>query len=217
MSRIGGTFSFALEYIHETRLLPPPLFLPCSVFLNQHALFHFFIKYFMPYPSAFSVKTRPGKAGGFTVIELMVVMGVIALLSAIVISSLSTTRQKARNSQRIETIRQLQQALNLYNNSCGEYPNTLSLSANNGCALGVSLRNFLAVVPLDPRGGAPYQYAALGSSSCVDYHLGTAPRSFEATSLPSNDTNYDSSGGAICTGSNPGFDGDGAGVLDVRP
>ncbi|MBI2097720.1 MAG: type II secretion system protein [Candidatus Vogelbacteria bacterium] len=51
---------------------------------------------------------------GFTLIELLVVIAIISLLSSIVLASLQTARVKARDSQRVQNIIQLRNALELY-------------------------------------------------------------------------------------------------------
>lgn len=50
---------------------------------------------------------------GFTLIELLVVVAIISLLSSVVFASLSKARVKARNSVRIQSVKQLINAFNL--------------------------------------------------------------------------------------------------------
>ena len=50
---------------------------------------------------------------GFTLIELLVVISIIGLLSSVVLASLSAARGKARDSARIQAIKQIQLALEL--------------------------------------------------------------------------------------------------------
>jgi len=65
-------------------------------------------------------------ARGFTLIELLVVIAIIGILSAVVISSLSTARTKARDAARLSEVHQIQTALQLYYTAQGVYPTTIS-------------------------------------------------------------------------------------------
>lgn len=51
---------------------------------------------------------------GFTLIELMVVIAIVALMSSIVLSALTSTRTKARDTDRIAELRNIEKALHLY-------------------------------------------------------------------------------------------------------
>ncbi|MFT5179918.1 MAG: prepilin-type N-terminal cleavage/methylation domain-containing protein [Candidatus Paceibacteria bacterium] len=59
---------------------------------------------------------------GFTLIELLVVISIIGLLSSVVLASLETAREKARNSQTIQNIDAYRTAAELYRNDNGSYP-----------------------------------------------------------------------------------------------
>lgn len=111
---------------------------------------------------------------GFTLIELLVVIAIIGLLASIILSSLNTAQQKGRDARRIEDVREIQNALLLYDQTCKSYPNTLSSGANNGsCPSGTTLNTFMVTIPNDPRSGNGYLYAAFGSGAvCTSYHLG---------------------------------------------
>lgn len=59
---------------------------------------------------------------GFTVLELLVVVAVIAILSSIALVLTSGTKEKSRDSRRMEDIRQMQNALNLYYTNHNRFP-----------------------------------------------------------------------------------------------
>ncbi len=59
---------------------------------------------------------------GFTLIELLVVISIIGLLSSVVLASLNSAREKARDAQRITDLKQIQLALELYRDANGAYP-----------------------------------------------------------------------------------------------
>lgn len=59
---------------------------------------------------------------GFTLIELLVVISIIGLLSSIVLASLNTAREKARDAKRQGDLHSIQTALELYYTTYGAYP-----------------------------------------------------------------------------------------------
>lgn len=65
---------------------------------------------------------RGGKESGFTLIELLVVIAIISLLSTIVMASVTETRARARDAQRVSDMRQMMTALELYYQDHGKFP-----------------------------------------------------------------------------------------------
>ena len=61
---------------------------------------------------------------GFTLIELLVVIAIIGLLSSVVLASLNTARERARDAGRLSDVYQVQIALQLYYTTFGRYPNS---------------------------------------------------------------------------------------------
>ncbi len=51
---------------------------------------------------------------GFTLIELLVVISIISLLSSVVLAALNDARARARDARRIEDLRQINNAIQLY-------------------------------------------------------------------------------------------------------
>lgn len=99
---------------------------------------------------------------GFTVIELLVVLGIIGLMAAIAMVLFSPSAAKGRDARREEDIKSLQGALNLYINQKGIYPVCAQETAIDGstdCLSSLLLSDgAIRAMPLDPKYG--------GSGSC---------------------------------------------------
>ncbi|MDE2311991.1 MAG: type II secretion system protein [Patescibacteria group bacterium] len=65
---------------------------------------------------------KKNKVTGFTLIELLVVISIIALLSSVVLISITNARERARAVAALENQRQLQKAVEMYNLDVGFYP-----------------------------------------------------------------------------------------------
>jgi len=123
------------------------------------------------------------KSRGFTLIEVMIVIVIIGILTAVVLASLSTARAKSRDTKRISDISQLQLAIALYLNKYGKFP--VAASNNNGAnaALGgpletalVGTDKFIAQMPTDPfnntQNAVLYKYGYKTDFSGTTYCLG---------------------------------------------
>ena len=96
---------------------------------------------------------------GFTLIELLVVVGIISLLSSIISSNINEARKKARDVRRIQDLRQIQTALEMYRDDYGEYPSSASLCDSSWCNshednwkedLEPVLNKYISALPVDP-------------------------------------------------------------------
>ena len=85
----------------------------------------------------FSNKTN-GKS--FTLIELLVVIAIIGILAALITPNLRDVRAKARDAKRVEDLRQLQTALEMYYSDHQSYPSgNIGSNSQNGFCLERSL------------------------------------------------------------------------------
>tara|TARA_B100000745_G_scaffold249865_1_gene171934 strand:- start:131 stop:661 length:531 start_codon:yes stop_codon:yes gene_type:complete len=106
---------------------------------------------------------------GFTLIELLVVVAIIGVLSSVVLSSLNTAREKARDVTRITHMREIQKALQLYwldnrvwpprtADSCLDGWDVTPCSGNDTFIEGLETGGYMSDVPTDPLGTGNYHY-----------------------------------------------------------
>lgn len=125
---------------------------------------------------------------GFTIIELLIVIAIIGILSALLLSNFIGIRQRARDAQRKADLRQIQAALEIYRSDQGNYPVTASFPAC-GAALVVGGNTYMQKVPCDPlnTGQSRYTYISGGTTytlySCLE-------NTNDSTKDTSNNTTY---------------------------
>jgi prepilin-type N-terminal cleavage/methylation domain-containing protein len=97
---------------------------------------------------------------GFTLVELLVVIAIIGILATLVLLQLSTARARARDTQRITHIGQIQGALEqCLEDGCAAavgYPTTAEFNATANNVLGTYFQG--GNLPKDPLDGTGYKY-----------------------------------------------------------
>ncbi|MEX0607059.1 MAG: type II secretion system major pseudopilin GspG [Halofilum sp. (in: g-proteobacteria)] len=117
-------------------------------------------------------RTRRSSAG-FTLIEVMVVVAILAILAAVVVPRVMDEPAKARTAKVEQDIRAIESALDLYKLDNFNYPTTdQGLEALVSKPGGTDLRNYkdggyLRELPVDPWGNQ-YQYMSPGQHGEVD-------------------------------------------------
>jgi type II secretion system protein G len=123
-----------------------------------------------------SMKKSTYSFRGFTLVELMVVIAIIALLTGIIITNLTASKGKGRDAKRISDVGQIQLALELFFDRCKIYPPTITPGATDAkCPSGVTFTTYITNIPKDPA-GASYGYAI--NSAHTDYVLYTTLESY---------------------------------------
>ena len=120
---------------------------------------------------------------GFTLIEILIVVAIIAILASVVLVGLGPTQQAGRDARRLSDLHETQNGLELYYNKCGFYPGsaaaTACTAANNvntggyasmvtaitGSGLGIPS------IPLDPTNATPHIYRFATDANASNYIL----------------------------------------------
>jgi prepilin-type N-terminal cleavage/methylation domain-containing protein len=89
------------------------------------------------------------KKNAFTLVELLIVIAIIGIFTAILFGSISSSKAKGRDVRRITDMKQIQIALALYLDNKREYPVGLSTLTDD---------KYMSEIPVDPQTGAAYEY-----------------------------------------------------------
>ncbi len=105
---------------------------------------------------------------GFTLIELIIAVSIVAVLASVVIVNLQDGKKKARDTQRLNDIEQIQLALRLYKDANGEYPTGFDKAEIGvGGLIDTALAPYLSIVPADPRSSTTeYKYVYDSDHPC---------------------------------------------------
>ncbi len=104
-------------------------------------------------------KKRYSRNTGFTLIELLVVIAIIGILAGVVLISLNSVRERARDSRRITEINSLITAIDAYIIAEGELPggaDNAGVEVSSSCSSDFKddliNRGYMSDAPSDPKG-----------------------------------------------------------------
>ncbi|MEM9288550.1 MAG: type II secretion system major pseudopilin GspG [Pseudomonadota bacterium] len=114
---------------------------------------------------------------GFTLVEIMVVMGIIGLLATMVIINVLPSQDKAMQEKARADVATLEQAVEMFRLDQLRYPSTVEgLDVLASADVTGRPGGYIKGLPSDPWGN-PYQYAAPGRFGAFDvYSLGADGR-----------------------------------------
>lgn len=105
---------------------------------------------------------------GFTLIELIVVVGIITLLTTLILSSLGTAKQKSNDTSKIRSLQEVRSALQIYFSDYGYYPGGTDLIT----PLTTGAKNYISSI--DPNivyQGTTANNAGVCAGNCASYVL----------------------------------------------
>ncbi len=96
----------------------------------------------------------------FTLLEMLIVLGIIATILSVLTVSFSTAQKKSRDSKRKSDIKALQNALEQYYSAC-DYVYPTSIPVGGIICNGVVI---MTGIPVDPKSATPYIYSPTGAA-----------------------------------------------------
>lgn len=102
---------------------------------------------------------------GFTLIEVLVAVTIIAVLVSIGVVSYSSVNKRSRDAKRKGDVEQMRSALEMYRADNSYYPNTGSGAWADASGLStVLVSSYLPTIPSDPKSTQTYRYKATNLS-----------------------------------------------------
>ncbi len=120
---------------------------------------------------------RSSRTHGFSLAELLVVVAIIGMLTAIGFGSIAVARIKARDNRRVADMKEIQLGLALYYDVYRAYPASLTILDDTG-------QKFLPSIPVDPKTAAQYEYLPYNTNR--NYCIGVTLE--DTTSIPNDST-----------------------------
>jgi len=110
------------------------------------------------------LKNITKKEGGFTLLELLIVIVIIGILALLIIPNITSAPKKARDTQRKTDMRAIQKGMEEYFTSNNVYPATAA-------TLSTGVTPIIKNVPVDPKNTGVYVYTYTPSAAFDSYTL----------------------------------------------
>ena len=104
------------------------------------------------------------KEGGFTLLELLIVIVIIGILALLIIPNITSAPKKARDTQRKTDLRAIQKGLEEYFVSNNVYPNQMT-------DLTAGTTPIMKTLPSDPKNTGAFVYSYTPANSNTTYTL----------------------------------------------
>lgn len=107
-------------------------------------------------------KILRSESKGFTLIELLIVIAIIGILSALLLTNLTSTRSRARDARRKADLDSIKKSVRLYYNDAQKYPTDITYQINGcgtiltpalcswGTPFATSVNTYMSILPNDP-------------------------------------------------------------------
>ena len=100
----------------------------------------------------------------FTLLEMFIVLGIIALILSVLTVSFTTTQKKSRDAKRKGDLKAIQNGLEQYYSICGYgYPVGNSLGSSLICV--AASKTLIPAIPKDPKDNSNYAYTSADGTS----------------------------------------------------
>jgi type II secretion system protein G len=120
---------------------------------------------------------KQSKISGFSLIELLVVISLIAILLSVSLVASDNARKSGRDSKRKADLEQIRSALEIYRNDCRAYPSndkvvsgdSLTGTEQSGSVCLEDTDIYMESIPADPLPGRKYHYLQSTSNPTNQY------------------------------------------------
>lgn len=153
------------------------------------------------------MKLHYSKNSGFTVLEFLIVLGIILILIAILLPSLGASRDKSFDDKKITDLKTVALGIEQYKQVCGFYPAKIDPleTCSDHLPAGQNLSNFIPDIASYHfnDGNSGYYYTPLAFDrdhplDCNGFHLGAELKTDITGAMMAGDSNIDSTSDQIC-------------------